>query len=148
MEQPTVNTGRILRGVSASAQRILFGQMSGESVIAELGYTAQVDRAHVIMLCECKIISKASACRLLREIGELEANQFAPLTDVNAPRGLYLAYEDFLIKKLGEEIGGVLHTARSRNDLNATILRLRLRTRYLYLFREALRLQAVLIRRA
>lgn len=143
-----MNTGRILHTVSASAHRILFGQMSGESVVAELGYIAQVDRAHVIMLCECKIISKAAACSLLCEIGELEANEFAPLADVNAPRGLYLAYEDFLMKRLGEEIGGVLHTARSRNDLNATTLRLRLRARYLYLLREALRLQAVLIRRA
>lgn len=142
------NTGRILHGVSASARRILFGQMSGESAVAELGYIAQVDRAHVIMLCECKIISEVAACRLLREIGELEVNEFAPLADVNAPRGLYLAYEDFLMKRLGEEIGGVLHTARSRNDLNATTLRLRLRARYLYLLREALRLQAVLIRRA
>lgn len=142
------NTGRILHGVSASARRILFGRMSGETVVAELGYIAQVDRAHVIMLCECKIISEAAACRLLCEIGELEANKFAPLADVNAPRGLYLAYEDFLMKKLGEEIGGVLHTARSRNDLNATTLRLRLRDRYLYLLREALKLQALLIRRA
>jgi argininosuccinate lyase len=142
------NTGRILHGVSASARRILFGQMIGERVAAELGYIAQVDRAHVIMLCECAIISEAAACRLLCEIGELQANEFAPLAGVNAPRGLYLAYEDFLMKRLGEEVGGVLHTARSRNDLNATTLRLRLRARYLQLLREVLRLQAVLIRRA
>ena len=142
------NTGRILHGVSASARRILFGQTTGESVAAELGYIAQVDRAHVIMLCECKIISKTAASRLLCAIGELEANGFAPLQGVHAPRGLYLAYEDFVMQRLGEEIGGVLHTARSRNDLNATTLRLRLRARYLDLLREALRLQAVLIRRA
>lgn len=142
------NTGRILHGVSASARRILFAQMSGESVAAELGYIAQVDRAHVIMLCECKIINEEAAGRLLGEIGELEASGFAPLADVHAPRGLYLAYEDFLSKRLGEEIGGVLHTARSRNDLNATTLRLRLRDPYLHLLREALRLQVVLIRRA
>jgi argininosuccinate lyase len=142
------NTGRILHGVSASARRILFGQMNAESIAAELGYIAQVDRAHIIMLSECRIISEAAACRLLCEIGALEASEFAPLANVNAPRGLYLAYEDFLMKRLGEEIGGVLHTGRSRNDLNATTLRLRLRARYSYLLREALRLQAVLIRRA
>ncbi|HEU4836471.1 MAG TPA: argininosuccinate lyase [Pyrinomonadaceae bacterium] len=142
------NTGRILHGVSPSARRILFGQTSRESVASELGYIAQVDRAHVIMLRECKIITRAAACRLLCEIAELEHSGFASLADVHAPRGLYLAYEDFLIKKLGEEIGGVLHTARSRNDLNATTLRLRLRAPYLGLLREALRLQAVLIRRA
>jgi argininosuccinate lyase len=117
-------------------------------VAAELGYIVQADRAHVIMLSECRIVDEMAACRLLCEIGELERSGFAALADVHAPRGLYLAYEDLLIKKLGEEIGGVLHTARSRNDLNATTLRLRLRTPYLSLLREALRLQAVLIRRA
>ena len=142
------NTGRILHTVSPSARRILFGPTSGESVAAELRYIAQVDRAHVIMLCECKIISEAAACRLLSEIGELEASGFAPLANVQAPRGLYLAYEDFLMRRLGEDIGGVLHTARSRNDLNATTLRLRLRTPYLRLLREVLRLQVTLIRRA
>ena len=142
------NTGRILHTVSVSARRILFEQTSGESVAAELRHIAQVDRAHLIMLCECKIIKAEAACRLLCAIGELEACGFAPLKHVHAPRGLYLAYEDFLIKRLGEETGGVLHTARSRNDLNATTLRLRLRAPYLNLLREALRLQAVLIRRA
>src|SRR6185369_16035030 len=142
------NTGRILHGVSASARRILFEQKSGGMVADELGYIAQVDRAHVIMLCECKIIDEATACRLLCEIGELKAGRFAPLEDVHAPRGLYLAYEGFLTKRLGEAVGGMLHTARSRNDLNATTLRLRLRAPYLYLLREALRFQVVLIRRA
>jgi argininosuccinate lyase len=56
-----------------------------------LSYIAQVERAHVIMLCECKIISEAAACPLLSEIGELEASGFAPLANVHAPRGLYLA---------------------------------------------------------
>lgn len=142
------NTGRILHGVSASARRILFGQTSGESVVAELRHIAQVDRAHLVMLCECKIINEVAAGCLLYEIGELEACGFAPLKDIPAPRGLYLAYEDFLTKRLGEKTGGVLHTARSRNDLNATTLLLRLRAPYLYLLHQALRLQAVLIRRA
>src|SRR5205823_6718531 len=73
---------------------------------------------------------------------------FAALRDRAAPRGLYLLYESYLIEQLGARAGGVLHTARSRNDLNATILRLRLRGPYLRLLREALRLQAVLLSRA
>jgi argininosuccinate lyase len=142
------NTGRILEGLSASARRILFSETSGGSIVAELREIAQVDRAHVVMLAECKIISEEAACRLLTEIGELAACGFASLDGIHAPRGLYLAYENFLITRLGEENGGVLHTARSRNDLNATTLRLRLRAPCMHLLREALRLQAVLIRRA
>jgi argininosuccinate lyase len=41
-----------------------------------------------------------------------------------------------------------VHLGRSRNDINATVLRLRLRGRYHRLVREMLRLLAVLVRRA
>src|SRR5215217_4622929 len=65
-----------------------------------------------------------------------------------ARRGWFLLYEDYLIENLGAETGGILQTGRSRNDLNATVFRLRLRAPYLRLLNEELRLQAILLRRA
>ncbi|HEU0053362.1 MAG TPA: argininosuccinate lyase, partial [Longimicrobium sp.] len=44
--------------------------------------------------------------------------------------------------------GGAVHLGRSRNDINATVLRLRLRPAYRRLAREVLRLIAVLVRGA
>ena len=142
------NTGRIRQAVSHTARRILFAGTTLTGVESELRHISHVDRAHLVMLAERGIIGRERAARLLERIGVLEADGFAPLQAANAPRGIYLAYEDFLIAELGAETGGVLHTARSRNDLNATILRLRLRAPYMALLREALRLQAVLVRRA
>lgn len=141
------NTGRILYGVTPTARRILFGETADTSIEVELGHISQVDLAHIVMLAECGIIDRDTARQLIREINDLRASNFEPLRGQHAPRGLYLLYENYLIGKLGECIGGALHTARSRNDLNATTLRLRLRTHYLDLLRETLRLQAVLIRR-
>ncbi|MFD9574663.1 lyase family protein [Streptomyces sp. NPDC059982] len=61
------------------------------------------------------------------------------------PRGVYLAYESHLREELGEDVGGVLHTGRSRNDLNATTARLRAR-RYVRPLLEAVdELTAVLL---
>lgn len=142
------NTGRILRGITPGALRILYGAKDDDASDSELKYVSRVDRAHLVMLIEQGIIDKERACKLFEVIRELDESDFAPLLGRTAPRGIYLLYEDYLIEQLGAETGGVLHTGRSRNDLNATVLRLRLRKPYLYLLREGLRLQAVLIRRA
>jgi argininosuccinate lyase len=142
------NTGRILRGLTPTARKILFGETAGSSLDADFSYATRVDCAHLLALAECGIVGRARAARLLREIEKLRSSNFGPLRSLPAPRGLFLLYEDYLIEKLGPETGGVLQTARSRNDLNATVLRMRLRAPYLRLLGEALRLQAVLIRRA
>ncbi|HET9770435.1 MAG TPA: lyase family protein, partial [Acidimicrobiia bacterium] len=68
-----------------------------------------------------------------------------PLQGAEARRGQYLLYEDWLVTRLGERTAGILRTGRSRNDLNATVLRLRLRRPVDRLLRETVRLQAVLL---
>lgn len=142
------NTGRILRGLTPTARRIIFGATADAGIDDELEHISQVDRAHLVMLAERGIVEAVYACALLRAIDELRAGAFAPLRGRPAPRGLYLLYEHHLIERLGPRVGGILQTARSRNDLNATVVRLRLREPSMRLLREALRLQAVLLRRA
>jgi argininosuccinate lyase len=114
----------------------------------ELRSIVEIDRAHLIMLAERGLVERGHAARLLRAIAELESRDFAPLAGRPPIRGLYLLYEDFLIEALGAEVGGILQTGRSRNDLNATASCLQLRPRYLRLLRELLRLEACLLARA
>lgn len=142
------NTGRILRGLTPTARRIVFGATADAGIDAELDPITQVDRAHLVMLAERGIVEGESACALLRAIDELRGTAFAPLRGKPAARGVFLLYENHLIERLGARVGGILQTARSRNDLNATVLRLRLRAPFMHLLRETLRLQAVLLRRA
>jgi argininosuccinate lyase len=61
---------------------------------------------------------------------------------------MYLLYEDYLMEQLGPDIAGRLHIGRSRNDLNATVLRLQIRDPYSEMLRELLRLIAVLLANA
>lgn len=142
------NTGRITRTLTPTARRIIFGSNADSSVEAEMADAVQVDFAHLLMLAERGIVDRDKVCTLLRAIAGLRATNFAPLRGQAAPRGLYLLYENYLIELLGPEVGGILQTARSRNDLNATVARLRLRAPFLRLIGEALRLQATLLRRA
>jgi len=112
--------------------------------------------AHVAMLAKQKIIPLKDAKRLrsiLREIRqEIEKGRF--LSDkpgtVNqrfAAEDVHMAIEQRLIKKLGE-IGGRLHTARSRNDQVALDERLFLRRAIRQIFGHLRRLQQQLVKLA
>ena len=142
------DTGRIRKLLAPEARRILFSQSFGPEEQDELRHISEVDQAHLLMLAECGIVQRDRAAQLLAAIGRLRAERFAPLWQRASTRGLFLLYEDYLIETEGAETGGILQTARSRNDLNATVLKLRLRGPYLALLEQALRFHAILLRRA
>lgn len=142
------DTGRVRRPLDRRARQVVFGDHVEQAIRDELPFYVQVDRAHLVMLLEREILPREAGRRLLAVMDDLVARGYAPLRGRAAPRGLYLLYENFLVETLGEETGGAVHLARSRNDINATVLRLRLRGAYRALVRETLRLLAVLVHRA
>ncbi|HEX4704106.1 MAG TPA: lyase family protein, partial [Pseudonocardiaceae bacterium] len=141
-------TGRLLGGIGPRTRRVVYGEPSPAELVDELALMVQVDRAHVVMLAERQLIAHDAAAALLRCVAELAGQDFAPLLTRPAPRGLYLMYEDYLIERLGADVGGVLHTGRSRNDLKATTTALRLRRWLLDFAADAVRLLGVLLARA
>ncbi len=142
------HTGRIARTLSGAARRVLFESVLEEQIRTDLPHISQIDMAHVLMLAESQIVDHEVARTLLRAICRLVQREFADLKGRPALRGLFLMYEGYFIEAEGSDIGGILQTGRSRNDLNATSLKLRLREPYSQFMNEALRLQAVLLRRA
>jgi argininosuccinate lyase len=141
-------TGRLVAELSARTRQLVYGELSPAEVAAELALMARVDQAHLAMLTSNGLISPAAGRALLGCIAELSGQGFGPLLDRPAPRGLYLMYEGYLIEKLGPDVGGVLHTGRSRNDLKACITMLRLRDWLLDFGEQAARLTAILLSRA
>ncbi|MFI5449790.1 MAG: argininosuccinate lyase [Candidatus Bathyarchaeia archaeon] len=106
------------------------------------------NKAHMVMLVETGIIDRRAASAILKAILELEKLgqqrfQLDPyLVD------LYMNMEAFVVGKLGEEIGGKIHTARSRNDLEPTVLRIASRAALNETTRGIIELRESLIRRA
>lgn len=141
-------TGRLAGTLSPRAARVVFGADADAAIDAELPYITTIDQAHVVMLERQRLISTKAAAELLREIRALRAGGFAELRGRVAPRGVYLLYESYLIDRLGAEVGGVLHTGRSRNDLKATMHKLRMRAAADEALRGLARLQALLLGRA
>lgn len=155
MSTPTpdgVNTGRLRTALADEAHRIVYDQYlpgpAADGLGQELWNTSEVDRAHLVMLTERGIVAADRAAALLRTIEALRARDFAEVRGLPMPRGVYLAYEGWLVGELGEEIGGVLHTGRSRNDLNATTARLKTRGPYLELLEGVAELAETLLTKA
>jgi argininosuccinate lyase len=140
--------GRLSDTLGIRAQHLVYGELTPAAACDELSTITTIDMAHVVMLAEQELIERRCAALLLERIHRLRAENFAPLRGLPAPRGVYLMYEDYLIRTLGADIGGRLHIGRSRNDLKATATAIRWRAWALDFVAEAVRLQAVLLSRA
>ncbi|MES3516577.1 MAG: argininosuccinate lyase [Natronomonas sp.] len=82
-----------------------------------------VDRAHVVMLHEQGILGDEETAAILRALRDVEEAGHGGL-----PEGedVHAAIETAVVERVGD-VGGKMHTARSRNDEVATCLRYRLR---------------------
>jgi len=104
-----------------------------------------IDRAHVVMLAERGIVDGATAGAVLGAIDAVEDAGFDTLPE----RGdVHVAIEEAVIDRVGEGTGGVLHTARSRNDKGATYVRMALREDLLGLAGAVAELRGTLLGRA
>lgn len=105
-----------------------------------------VDMAHTVMLVERKILSKKDGAKILKRLRELDALGPDKFRTVPKKGSFLLQVEDFLFDKLGEEIGGRMHTGRSRIDQGATVERLYARDRLLDVVDRLIDFQGTLIR--
>jgi len=82
----------------------------------------KINQAHVAMMVEQKIITWQDGAKLLQALSQLSNMELKPsVEDVHA------AVEEGVIERVGAEIGGNLHIAKSRNDQVSTALRMELR---------------------
>ena len=89
------------------------------------------NRAHIVMLLRCGIISSANASALLNALRTIESEGVDALVYQSGVEDLFFAMERRLIALAGEAFGGNLQLARSRNDLGYALTRLALRSKLL-----------------
>jgi argininosuccinate lyase len=128
--QHSGQTGRVNKPLHPVALSIINHSASPESLAKELGYLTSIDESHLLMLLHQKIIPKQTILTILKEIKSLKDSNFETIKHQVSLRGSYLLYENALIEKLGMDVGGVVHTGRSRNDINATLFKLTTRELY------------------
>ncbi|MDY3114784.1 MAG: argininosuccinate lyase [Sutterella sp.] len=93
-----------------------------------------INKAHVVMLAQTGIITRDVAKKILVATAQIESEKDSPTFEINPNvEDLYFNLERYLIQLTGMEVGGQQHTARSRNDLFATEIRMDARKVYLKL---------------
>ncbi|MFA4914774.1 MAG: lyase family protein, partial [Burkholderiaceae bacterium] len=89
------------------------------------GYLTEINEAHVLMLHKQGLMSTPIAGKISRALIEMDEAGPGAVTLDPQREDSYFNYEAHLIAKIGGDAGGRMHTARSRNDILATIDRLR-----------------------
>ena len=90
---------------------------------------ATINKAHLVMLAETGILSGDTAGRIARALDQIAAEtDIAALTYTGEHEDYFFVVEAALKDKLGD-MGGMLHTARSRNDMDHTLFKMALSAR-------------------
>ncbi|MFC7009079.1 argininosuccinate lyase [Halalkalicoccus salilacus] len=137
-EEPASDVVRRER-FSGGPARGFLSSMSEDERIFEADLA--VDRAHVVMLAEQGIVSDDEAGEILAALEAVEEAGYDALPD---GEDVHAAIETAVIERVGE-IGGKMHTARSRNDEVATCIRYRLREDLVEAMRSTLALREALV---
>ncbi len=107
-----------------------------------------INKAHVVMLEEQGILDQAVAAELARVILDLDEEGPSAFELDPAREDPYFNYEAEVIRRVGADVGGRMHVARSRNDLKATQDRMRARHLAIKIMSEVQEVRRVLIDQA
>jgi argininosuccinate lyase len=105
----------------------------------------EVDYAHAVMLAEQKIISENELRQLLKALRIIDLNKIRAAKYDGTYEDLFFLIQKLLSENCDADVAGKLHTARSRNDIDVTIYRLRLRRDSLNLLHGTMNLRNTLL---
>ena len=108
-------------------QYIFQPRTSREFFTANFGILTRINLAHLLMLDRQGIVEHGVARRLADALLRMRDAGPDAVTLDPAREDAYFNYEAHLIDQVGQDVGGRLHTARSRNDMSATSDRIRAR---------------------
>jgi argininosuccinate lyase len=125
----------------------VYGPPIGTNDLEELRHFANIDAAHAAMLSSAGLLSLDQLGAIFKGLAEIGKDDFAMLQGRPKARGLFSAYERGLAEFAGEAVD-YLHLGRSRNDINATLGKIKLRKQAMQILRSLCLLQARLVRKA
>jgi len=141
-------SGMLADGLHPTIQSEMLAPALERDFPAALPLITEINKAHVLMLHRQRILATEVASALASAILQLEKQGPSAFTLDPAREDPYFNYEAALIERSSPDIGGRLHTARSRNDLYATMDRLRARTGALAVMASLARLRETALARA
>jgi argininosuccinate lyase len=111
-------------------------------------HMAAINKAHLVMLSETGILTPEQTQEIAAALAEIDTDtDVASLTYTGEHEDYFFVVEAALKSKLGD-LGGMLHTARSRNDMDHTLFKLALQTRTAIMLDQMTALSDALIAKA
>lgn len=104
-----------------------------------------IQYAHLVMLADQQIVSRGEAHAIRRALDGISPAEIRNVTYDGSYEDLFFYVERLIVDACGEDVSGRLHTARSRNDIDMTMYRMRQRDCLLDLLTASLDLRRVLI---
>jgi argininosuccinate lyase len=102
-----------------------------------------INKAHVVMLMEQKIIQWQDGAKILKALAKKSSQKLDPSAE-----DVHMAVEEAVLSETGAEVGANLHIAKSRNDQVTTAIRMQLRSELLDMMCSVLNMQESLIETA
>jgi argininosuccinate lyase len=110
-----------------------------------LGPLLAIHSAHLVMLADCGIISPGDAHRLRDALESISVTDVRRTPYDPTCEDLFFYVERLLAAACGDDVAGRLHTARSRNDIDMTMYRMRQREYVLALMNAVMELRVSLV---
>jgi argininosuccinate lyase len=101
--------------------------------------------AHLVMLAERGIVPRVAAASIRDALDMIPVEDVRRVAYDDSCEDLFFYVDRLIVNACGEEAAGRLHTARSRNDIDMTMYRMRQREMILAVLDGSLRLRSVLL---
>jgi argininosuccinate lyase len=109
-----------------------------------LDAVVQINTAHVLMLRDQHILDSEIATKLVQTLRKVPRHMKLS----SALEDVHMNVEDYVVSRLGKNIGGMLNLAKSRNDQVATAIRIALREMLCRIARALIDMESALISKA
>lgn len=118
---------RLTQPTAPEVSEHVYGPRLARDFPACFSWLCDINQAHLVMLKDQGLLPPADAAQLARALLEIEAQGSAAVPLDPALEDAYFNFEAHLMDRAGAHVGGTLHVARSRNDILATMDRMRVR---------------------
>lgn len=132
-------------------------QVYKETVLAPLfegvknhyaAHMAKINKAHLVMLVETTILTQDQGKAIADALTKIDKDTDISSLTYTGEHEDYFFFVEASLRDLLGDLGGALHTARSRNDMDHTLFKMGLRTRAETMLGQVLQLTDTLIAKA
>ncbi len=118
---------RLTESMAREVQELIYQPRLDNEIENNFEHIVDVNQAHLLMLAKEGLISAEIGRQLAKALIDIECRGAAFISRDASREDAHFNFEATLMNMVGQDAGGRLHVGRSRNDMGATIDRMRAR---------------------